>query len=136
MKEFVVAAVYTGKSKALVPSRWYKIKASSKSVAAKRALVKAQADNPRYSSYTVTVDTLSARKIKRFNLAFGELRDELKNVQAEFNRYIYYSKSAPRNDYLYAFDLKRLDELLTWHKARYFPILALSNVINGDKNEN
>ena len=82
MKKFIVAVVYTGKSKSRVPSRWYKVEASSKEVAAKRALAKAIADNPRYSVYTTTVDTLTARKIKRFNREFDEFKD-LMNWQSE-----------------------------------------------------
>lgn len=136
MKKFIVAIVYTGKSKMLVPSRWYKVEASTKAVAASRALAKAQADNPRYSSYSATVDTLSARKIKRFNREFSAIQhdvDEWGNLADYLDRVADVNKRACDFDKMRRAIVERdyyLNELATFEN-HWLQMLELRDVING-----
>lgn len=77
-----------------VPSRVYAVKASTAAVAVKRALLKAQAEYPRYKNFDITVDTITPRKIKRFNRVFmPALRDTLAKAEADYQ---YHSKKAAK----------------------------------------
>lgn len=143
MKKFIVAVVYTGKSKQLVHSRWYKIEASTKSVAASRALAKAQADNPRYSAYSATVDTLSARKIKWFNREFNyarwlmgicnlEVIRNTRDAQEEISRLI--NREIRQDDgwlKMTLRGLKRSKKVAAKYEATWLQMLELHDVING-----
>ena len=142
MKKFIVAVVYTGKSKLLVPSRWYKVEASTKSVAAQRALTKAKADNPRYTAYTATVDTLTARKIKRFNREFSKAQATMQEAEkrvaywqtrayAEVDRIIN-GYGRPRRMRKFIFNThKAAKEILADNGLYWLQMLELRDVING-----
>ena len=71
-RKYFVAVTYDGKSNADVPSVMYTVNANSKAVAEARAIAKARAEFPRYSKFMAIAESLTPRKIKRFNRDFKE----------------------------------------------------------------
>ena len=67
-----------------VPSRIYTVKASTAAVAVKRAQLKAQADFPCYKLFDIMVETITPRKIKRFNRLYNDALIYLRRADSQY----------------------------------------------------
>lgn len=145
MKTYLVAVVYTGKSQAFIPSRWYKVKAMRKSTAEKRAILKARAEFPRYLKFAAVADTLTARKRKSLRVAIRTARYDAERLTHNLKCDKWYLERLMKNRHSplitkteWARDYQRAQAYVVKdnaridnHEAYYLQLLELQDAING-----